>query len=246
MALLAALLLGCNQLVTAEYLAEVGWDKPPASPRSNVRTCVWALREILQESPGRPERLLTEPGGYRLLVAPGELDLTVFEDLVENARRAKQRTDYRATAENLHRALDLWCGTPLAGQPLGRTLSAEVARLMERRASVIEQYVEARVWLGESGMLIADLERWVAEYPFRETLWAELMRALHRSGRQAEALAAYRRARNLLVEEIGVEPGRILQQLHHSILNDGRAGEFTAQPEFNGSFDQFDRSPGRW
>jgi DNA-binding SARP family transcriptional activator len=221
-------LLRRNQLVTVVHLADAGWDKPPASPGSNVRTCVWALRRTLWEPSGKPERLLTEPGGYRLRVAPGELDLATFEELVAGARVHAQRDDHARAAQQLERAIALFTGTPLDGQPLGRALSAETAGLMERRAHAIERYVESRVALGESAAVVADLRRWVIEYPLREGLWAELMRALHRAGRQAEALDAYRQVRRLLIEDIGVEPGRELQRLHRAILTDGSGVEAAA------------------
>lgn len=219
-ALLAGLLFRHNQVVSTKYLADAAWDRLPASPASNVRTCIWALRRILREPAGSPQRLVTQPGGYLLYVEPGELDLATFKRLVKDARKAEQTGDRPMAVSLLRRALDLWRGEPLDGQVLSRTLGGEAAFLVEQRAHAIEQYVMARARLGESAHLIADLRRWVVEYPLRESLWLELMLALHRVGRQAEALDAYRRVRSMLVEEIGVEPGRALQQAHQAILVD--------------------------
>lgn len=217
-AVLAALLLRANQLVTAQYLIEAVWETAPTSPESNLRTYVAGLRRRLQRA-GEPEpRLVTGAGGYLFRVAPGELDVDTFHELVERARQARAGADLAGAARCYQDALRLWRGKPLDGLPLGPQLWAALAQLEERRLRAVDQHAEVRLALGDHDTVIDDLRRLVVEYPLRENLWARLMGALAEAGRTAEALTAFQEARRMLREELGTEPGGELQDLHRQIL----------------------------
>ena len=178
-AVLAALLLRANQLVTAQYLIEAVWETAPTSPESNLRTYVAGLRRRLQRA-GEPEpRLVTGAGGYLFRVAPGELDVDTFHELVERARQARAGADLAGAARCYQDALRLWRGKPRwTGSPLGPRLWAALAQLEERRLRAVDQHAEARLALGDHDTVIDDLRRLVVEYPLRENLWARLMGAL--------------------------------------------------------------------
>lgn len=222
--MLAALLFRANEVVGVEQFAQAVWQRPPPSLRSNIRTYITALRRVL------PRRLVGTPDGYKLLVDPAELDVTAFHELAERAGEARQRGDLRAAAGLYRRALDLWRGTPLGGLPLGPALEAEADRLVERRLHVVEQLVDTRIELGEHCEAISELRAVAAEHPFRERLSGQLMLALDRSGRGAEALEVYRETRRRLVSELGIEPEPRLRQLQRQILLGRRS---TAPPQWN-------------
>ena len=170
---------------------------------------VHGLRKLL----GR-DRIVSASAGYLLRVAPEELDVLQFEALVEKARGQTPS----AAAETLRLALSLWRGRPLADLPEAPFAQVEAGRLEEERLVALEARLEADLALGSDAELVGELESVIAEHPFRERLRAQLMLALYRSGRQAEALEAYREARELLVEELGVEPGAELRRLEQAIL----------------------------
>ncbi len=217
-ALLATLLLHANQRVGHELLARVLWTQPPRAVGSNIRTYVAQLRARLVGAGEAASRLVTSGGGYRLEVRPGELDLAVFDGLVADGQRALERADRDAALDRLRRALDLWRGEPLTGVTGGPQLGVEAARLEERRADVAERWAELALATGRPEEAAVELGRVVPAHPLREQLWIQLMTALYRSGRQAAALAAYREAYRLLDQELGIRPGRPLQQLHQQIL----------------------------
>ncbi|MEO3924197.1 BTAD domain-containing putative transcriptional regulator [Micromonosporaceae bacterium B7E4] len=217
-AVLAALLLRANELVTAQYLTEVVWETPPASPESNLRTYVAGLRQRLQQAGADASRLVTDAGGYLFRVLPGELDLETFSELIGRARQAQDEAAFGRAAECYQEALRLWRGTPLDGLPLGQRLWAELALLEERHLSAVEQHATTRLALGEHDGVIGELRRLVLQYPLRENLWTRLMRALCGAGRPAEALKAFQDARRVLRDELGTEPGGELQDLHQRIL----------------------------
>lgn len=219
-AVLGALLLRANRIATVPYLVDAVWDRSPASPETNLRTYVTGLRRRLGTAPDGSARLLTKDGGYLLVAGRDELDLTVFDDLVDRGDRALAGNDTEAAAESFRSALDTWRGEPLDGCRTGPGLRAELARLRERRLHAVEQHAKACVRLGQHGAAIDDLRRLVVEHPLREELWAQLMIALCRSGRRAEALEAYATVRHRLVEELGVDPGARLRTLHAEILRD--------------------------
>ena len=199
-ALLAILLLNANRIVSSERLSEALWeDEPPDTAQKALQVHVSQLRKLL----GR-DRLQTKAPGYLLRVEPDELDLARFERLQQEGR--------------LHEALSLWRGAPLAEFAQQRFARSEIARLEELRLSCIEERVERDLAAGRHNELIAELERLVNEQPLRERLRGQLMLALYRSGRQAEALEVYRDGRRTLVDELGLEPGRALQDLEGAIL----------------------------
>jgi predicted ATPase/DNA-binding SARP family transcriptional activator len=213
-ALLAALLLRANQVVSRDHLVDALWDDdPPASAPGSLQIYVHGLRRAL----GR-DRIATHGTGYLIRVEPGELDLDRFVRLVADARRALAEDRPSDAEEDLHTALALATGPPLAGLPLRGVLEVEVDRIGELRLEAIELQNDAQLASAEPEALCPRLESLVAEYPFRERFRAQLMLALYRSGRQKDALDAFQEARRVLVEELGVEPGPALQDLQRAIL----------------------------
>ena len=208
--LLAVLLLHANEVVSAERLIAALWgDAPPASAAKSVQIYVSRLRKALGVG-----RLTTRSPGYVMHVDPSEVDSARFELLVGQARRADPVT----AAEKLRQALALWRGPPLgdlAYEPFAQT---EIARLEELRIVALEERIDADLACGRHAALVGELETLVAEHPLRERLRGQLMLALYRAGRQAEALHAYRAARAELSEELGLEPGDQLKLLERAIL----------------------------
>ncbi|TML70818.1 MAG: hypothetical protein E6G14_04140 [Actinobacteria bacterium] len=209
-ALLAVLLLNANHVVPSDMLMESLWeDRVPETAVKALQVHVSQLRKLLG-----PGRLATRRPGYLLRVEEGELDLHEFETL---ARRARDASPADA-AVALREALALWRGRPLADFTFDRFAQAEIARLEELRLDALEKRIEAEIALGRHAGLVAELEALVTDHPLREELRAQLMIALYRSGRQAEALATYQEARRALVEELGLEPSRRLHDLEQAIL----------------------------
>ena len=203
-ALLALLLLDAGQVVPVERLIDELWgDSPPATAATALQVYVSKLRKTLGEGAIR-----TQPPGYA--IDAEQIDVRVFERLSTEARTAEPA---RAAAL-LREALLLWRGTPLSDVEL----PAERARLEELRLGAVERRIDAELALGQGAELVPELEALVAQEPLRETFRAQLMVALYRADRQADALDAYRDARRLLVEELGIEPGQRLQRLEQSIL----------------------------
>ena len=213
-ALLALLVLRANELLESDRLVEELWgESPPPTAHKMLHNQVSGLRHVL----GRNGRLETYGSAYRLNVAPGERDVDRFEELVARGR-AEMRSDPERAAEDLRQALGLWRGPALADLAFESFARAEIARLEERRWAALEARIDTELALGRHADLVAELEAAVAEQPLRERLHGQLMLALYRCGRQAEALEAYRMARSTLVEEIGVEPHAELRALQESIL----------------------------
>ncbi|MFD8497390.1 BTAD domain-containing putative transcriptional regulator [Amycolatopsis sp. NPDC059657] len=167
---------------------------------------------------GGVARLETRPGGYLMVVRPGELDLTVFKDLVRLARQALRESRHPEAVELFGRALGLWRGEPLANVALLGGAEADLARLGETRLAVLEDYLRARLTCGEHADVAGELQGLVVEHPLRESLWALLVHALHHAGRRAEALLAYNRARTQLADELGLDPGPDLREAHARLL----------------------------
>jgi predicted ATPase/DNA-binding SARP family transcriptional activator len=211
-ALLALLLLRRGEVVPGAQLIEALWgEEPPGTAQTALYGHIAALRKLVGA-----ERIRTRPPGYLLTVAAGELDLARFEALVAQAR---ERDDPAARSACLSEALALWRGEPLAelhGEPFAER---EIARLAELRVAALEERIEADLALGRHHGLVAELEPLVAEHPFRERLRGQLMLALYRSGRQADALHVYQRGRSTLAEELGLDPGPELRRLELRILH---------------------------
>jgi DNA-binding SARP family transcriptional activator len=213
-ALLACLVLRANQLVSTDRLVEELW--PHGAPRTAAKTIqvyISKLRKELGEG-----RLVTHPPGYVLRVDPSELDLARFEALLEEARRV----DPRRAVEPLREALALWRGPALADLAYEPFAQTEIARLEELRLAALEERIEADLATGRHAERVGELEALVADHPLRERLRGQLMLALYRSGRQAEALEVYQDARRTLVEELGLEPSVALQRLEKAILQHAR------------------------
>ena len=210
-ALLAILLLHANEPVSSGRLIEDLWaGRPPATAAKVLQTYVSQLRKALGS-----EVIFTGPAGYELVVEPEGLDLHRFERLL-NAARGAEPTD---ASENLREALALWRGPPLVDFAYEPWAQAEIGRLTELRRSALQDRIDADLALGRDAELVGELERLVSEHPLSERLRGQYMLALYRSGRQAEALAAYRAARETLVETLGIEPGAVLRRLERSILD---------------------------
>jgi DNA-binding SARP family transcriptional activator len=208
---LAMLLLRPGHLVSTDDLIDAVWeDRPPATARGQLQTCVSRLRRTL-----RPGAILTDPAGYGISVSGDDLDALAFTRLVAQAKGAGA-----AAGERLEQALALWRGAVLAGIESGPVRN-RAAVLEEQRAIAIEDWADFALADGRDRDLVAELTGLVERFPLRERLRAQLMLALYRTGRQADALAEYRRARDLLLDQVGVEPGPALQDLHRQILLGG-------------------------
>jgi DNA-binding SARP family transcriptional activator len=215
-ALLAALLLRANHVVPVDDLAEVLWGHDlPSDARSGVQNYVMRLRQGLGAA---GSRITTQPPGYLIRVEAGELDLGRFEGLLRDARTAAREARWLDAADQAAAALALWRGEPLADLGSDLLPAREGARLSELRLQALETRIEAELQLGRPGEVIGELRQLAAEHLLREHLHRLLMLALYRDGRQAEALAAYQHARDVLIDELGTEPGPDLQLLHQQIL----------------------------
>jgi len=222
-ALLALLLLHAGEVVSTDRLIEELWaGKPPKAAVGSLQNLVSDLRKAL----GR-DLVLTRQPGYVLDVEPEQVDLHRFERLVA---QASEGGDAERRSEVLREALSLWRGPPLADLAFETFVHIEVARLEELRTAAREELIDAELELGHHAKLIGELEGLVTENPLRERLRGQLMLALYRSGRQAEALEAYRRARETLVDELGIDPSPELQRLEQSILRHDAELDLPAAP----------------
>jgi DNA-binding SARP family transcriptional activator/tetratricopeptide (TPR) repeat protein len=215
--LLAMLLLEANRVVSSDSLIEAIWEEQPtATARKGLQVLVSQLRKLLGK-----ERVVSRAPGYALMVDSGERDLDRFDAL-----RAEGRVE---------EALALWRGAPLADFAYDRFAQPGIARLEELRLAALEDRIDADIQRGRHAELVGELEALVAEHPSRERLVAQLLLVLYRSGRQADALDAYREVRHTLVEELGIEPGPRLRELQQQILRqdpglDLSAGTLESEP----------------
>jgi DNA-binding SARP family transcriptional activator len=222
---LAHLLLRANQVMPADRLIDQVWgEEPPDAARSALQAYVSRLRRSLG-----PGRLQGRPPGYVLRATPDEVDVLRFEDLVGQARR-RAAAEPRAALRLLDDALALWRGPALADLAAEPSLGPELARLEEFRLAASEERIEALLVLGRHGEVEAELEQLTKEQPLRERLWGQRLLALYRSGRQAEALAAFQQTRQILAEELGIDPSPALQRLHQQILRQDTALELQGEP----------------
>ena len=216
--ILAMLLLNAGRVVRIDELAETLWrSAPPPSGPVAVQNYVMRLRNTLGDV-GR-DRIITQPPGYLIRVRAGELDLSRFETLVGAAREAAQAAAWDQAAASARDALQLWRGEPLAGVDCETLAEREAPRLAELRLQALETRLDADLRRGGHAQVITELRQLAGAHPLRERLHSQLMLALYRDGRRAEALAAYRQARGVLVAELGIEPGPGLQDLHQRILS---------------------------
>jgi DNA-binding SARP family transcriptional activator len=214
--LLATLLLNANSPVSLDALAETVWDgaPPPAAART-LRSHVGRLRRQLGTEAGR---VAAREPGYLIRIEPAELDAEVFQMLCRDAGAALRVGMWAAAADATARALRLWRGAPLLDIPSQPLHEQVVPRLEQLRLQALEDGAQAQLQLGDHERLVPQLRDLTGQHPLRERFHAQLMLALARSGRQAEALAAYQHARHVLVAELGVEPGPELHDLHERIL----------------------------
>jgi YVTN family beta-propeller protein len=215
---LALLLLHANEVVSSDRLIDELWppDEQPPSAAKIVQVHVSRLRKALD---GAGEGvLLTRGHGYLLRVDPDELDVERFRRLLDAGREALAAGDPDTAAKTLRDAAALWRGPPLAEFAYDPFAQEEIARLEELRLAALEERIEADLALGRHNEVVQELEQLVARHPLRERLRGQLMLALYRAGRQAEALEGYRDARRTLAEELGLEPGPTLQKLERAIL----------------------------
>ncbi len=212
-ALLARLALEPGRVVAVAALVEALWDEPPASAPKLVQVYVSQLRKALGG-----EAIETARPGYRLRATREQVDLGRFEDRVEHAHAER---DARRRVDLLAAALALWRGSPLAEFREEPFAVAAARRLADLCLAALEERIEAQLELGEHARVVAELESLVAAEPLRERPLRQLMLALYRCGRQAEALARYRAGRRKLIDELGIEPGPALQQLERTILQHG-------------------------
>ncbi|HEY8630637.1 MAG TPA: AfsR/SARP family transcriptional regulator, partial [Gaiellaceae bacterium] len=223
-ALLAYLLLHANEVISTDRLIDEVWGPtPPKTAGASLQNYISRLRKAIGA-----ELIVSQPAGYALRVDPEQFDLTRFERLTAEARGAEPRE----RAEKLRAALALWRGPALedlAFEPFARD---EVGRLEEARLAALEQRIDADLELGSAGELVGELEQLVEEHPLRERFRAQLMLALYRAGRQADALEAYQTARRALTDELGLEPSEELRALQQAILQQdaslGATGEGVA------------------
>jgi DNA-binding SARP family transcriptional activator len=211
---LALLLLRAGEVVSSDRLIDELWgERPPPSGIDALQVYVSRLRKVLPEG-----TVVTEGRGYRLAVAGEQIDAGRFERMVGEGRAALAEGDPERSARLLREALDLWSGPALADFAYEPFAQGEIARLEELRVVALEERLESDLACGRSAELVGELQALVGAHPLRERLRGQLMRALYRSGRQAEALAAYQDARRALVDELGIEPSPALRDLERAIL----------------------------
>ncbi|BCB91714.1 hypothetical protein Psuf_090270 [Phytohabitans suffuscus] len=217
--LLAVLLARAGGAVTVERLAAELWgERRPPTAVATIRVYVMHLRRMLGDGPART--LVTRDRGYQMAVGDADLDSLVFDRLCREGQRSLAGGEPVAAVASLSRALALWQGAAMGdalvpGTPI---VAAEAARLEQRRLGALERYFDAQLHLGQHAGVVEDLAEAVARHPLRERLREQLMLALSRCGRRAEALEAYRLGRALLVADLGLEPGPGLRGLHLAIL----------------------------
>jgi len=226
--LLALLLVNAGRAVSLDTLIDAVWDEdPPTTAKRQVQNSISTLRRLLETGAGdvdEPPTIEADGNAYRFRLAGSTLDARLFLDHVEKARRRGAEGETSQAVAELRAGLRLWRGPALAGLA-GRLFEAAAARLDEQRWAAVEDCVELELRLGRHADLVGELTGLVATHPLRERLVGQLMVALHRSGRQAEALDAYQRLRTALAEELGLQPGARLRELHAAVLRDEGAAE---------------------
>jgi len=223
-ALFAALAVRPADVVPVDSLAEALWDGDrPASWHITIRNYVKRLRQVLGAELG--DRIVTSPPGYRLAIGEEEIDLLAFESFRRAGMAAHRAGDWQLASAKLREADALWRGTPFADIPSRMVRDAHEPYLEEARLAAIETRTDAelRLWPSRAADLIPELQRLTSLHPGRERLRHQLILALYRCGRQADALTAFREARRFSIEELGIEPGLELHELHQRILTADRS-----------------------
>ena len=230
-ALLALLLLHPNETVSSDRLIDELWgEEPPATAAKALQVHVSRLRKALAGGAGGAEVVVTRPHGYQLQLDLEQLDAHRFKGLLAEGRSELAADRPGLALSALERAVSLWRGPALADLAYEAFAQAEIARLADLRVAAVEQLIEAKLALGRHVEVVGQLEALIEEHPFRERLRAQLMLALYRADRQADALQAYQDARRKLVEELGIEPGERLRELERAILAQDAALAVPAAP----------------
>ncbi|MGH8933057.1 MAG: AfsR/SARP family transcriptional regulator [Egibacteraceae bacterium] len=220
--LVAVLAIRANRVVPTCQLIDALWDDaPPSTAIDQLHNHMSMLRRALDQGAAGAGRgiVVTRPPGYMLRVEPGQLDLDEFSLWTRRAREARAAGRLQVASDCWRTALGLWRGPALGGAS-GRAVSAEAARLEEQRLAALEERIEADLTLGRHGELVGEIVSLVAMQPLRERLRGQLMLALYRTGRQADALAVYHQGREALASELGLDPGQELRGLEQRILAD--------------------------
>ena len=213
-ALLVVLALAGGRLVSADRLLEQVWPDAELIDRNRLQVHISRLRKVLGS-----DLIVTRAGGYSLKIPAGALDVTRFDQLAASGRAALQRQDPADAVRLLRQALGLWRGRPLAEFADTGFARGMIARLEDARLTATEDRIGAELMLGVAGALTGEIEALVQEHPVRERLWCQLILTLYRAGRQSDALGAYRRARAILADELGVDPGPELRKLEAAVLS---------------------------
>ena len=234
-AVLALLVLSAGEVVSSDRLIEALWgERPTASAAKTVQVYISRLRKTLNGAQAATSAsgglIVTVDHGYVLRVDPEQVDVRVFERLLDRGRDAFADREFDAAATVLRQALGLWRGAPLADFTFDAFAAADIARLQELRLEALEIRIDADLALGRHAALVAELEALTTEHPLRERLRAARMLALYRCGREPEALELYRETRRLLVDELGMEPSPALRELHDAILRQDPALKPPAAP----------------
>ena len=210
--------------MSADALIDAVWGSERSSGVKRLHMAIARVRKAIEPLVATDESLLrTVSGGYLLTVAPGRLDADVFADSVQDGRRALADGDPSQATRLLPQALALWRGTPLAEVAFEDFAQTEIRRLEELRLTALETRIDAELQVGHHAELVGQLEALVAHEPTREHFAEQLMLVLDRSGRQADALAAFQRTRAYLSRELGIQPGPALSALHDQILGNATA-----------------------
>ena len=218
-ALLAVLALIRGRVVSSERLIDELWgEDPPARARETLHVNVSRLRKALADAGGDADRLVGRAGGYVLELGPGARDVDRWEAALGRARQARAAGQFEAARTAIGEALGVWRGAPFAGVSAHELLDGERARLEEERLAATIEGIELDLELGRHGELLGQLEALVIAHPFKERLVELQMVALYRSRRQADALEAFLAARARFVEQLGIEPGQPLRELHEDVL----------------------------
>jgi DNA-binding SARP family transcriptional activator/WD40 repeat protein len=218
-ALLALLLLHANETLSIDRLIDQLWgESPPSTAAKTVQVHISQLRKALAGGNGSDSVIVTRDHGYELKLDPDQLDSHLFELLVAEGRRELADGRLEPATAALEGALALWDGAPLADLAYEPFAQREIARLDDLRTTALEQLIEARLELGRHDEVVGELETLIREHPYRERFRAQLMLALYRCDRQADALQAYHDARRSLIEHLGLEPGERLRELERAIL----------------------------
>ncbi|MEU7578416.1 BTAD domain-containing putative transcriptional regulator [Streptomyces sp. NPDC041068] len=229
--ILAMMLLAQGQVVSVDRLVDVVWDgRPPATARTQVAICIAGLRKTFKAAGCAEDPIVTAHPGYLLRMAGHRVDAVDFAALVGEAQQAAREGRAAGAEELYRRALGLWRGPALAGVA-GRPMEGEATHLEEHRLAAYEEWSELRLGLGQHQALIPELADMTREHPLRERPRTQLMLAQYRAGRRAEALEVFREGRSRFIEELGLEPGPALIELHDAILRDDPALTLTRVPE---------------